>query len=112
MYTRFAKDYRNSLIVALVIFLLPLLFFSHYMIRFCFMCFTGLLAIKFVYYRWEQFTSAYAHQTVTDLDMLANVAANRVQNKGLDMARKDAAGLSRRTTRLSAAAAAADMSAI
>lgn len=110
MYRQFISEYSKSLIVALIIFICPLIFFSHYLTRIFFMFCTGLMAVKFVHYRWEQFTSVYAHKTATDLDILASVTEQRQRKvtAALDKAKRD--GLvkryTRQTSKLSTAAAA------
>lgn len=90
MHKDFIRDFRKSLITSWILFLSPLLFFSHYLNRIFFMFCMGLAAIKFVHYRWEQYTSVYAHRTTTDLDILASVTEQRQRqgNTALDMAKR------------------------
>lgn len=103
MYKDFIVEFRQSLFISWILFLSPLLFFSHYLSRIFFMFCTGLATIKFVHYRWEQYTSVYAHKTTTDLDILASVTEQRQRqgNSALDMAKRvpSEPGLVKRHTR-------------
>lgn len=98
MYKGFIREFRQSLIASWILFLSPLLFFSHYMLRIFFMFCMGLAVIKFVYYRWEQYTSVYAHETTTDLDILASVTEQR-QKQGMAKRVPSEPGLVKRHTR-------------